>query len=81
MSEGFETFEELNDERDDHLEGLLMSLEEVERREGVRVMGAGDVVTWRGMMTKVGFPDRRLILEIRPGGVRNGGVKTMTDNG
>ena len=59
LSEGYETFEEMDDGGDEHLEGLLKAVEEVERRKGERVVGGGeagiraDVCTWRGMMTKV----------------------------
>lgn len=51
LSEGFDTFRKLDDKRDDHLDPLLKSLLEKEKREGRRVQA--DVVTWRGMMTKV----------------------------
>lgn len=51
LSEGFETFQKHDDSVDEHLDGLLKAIMELEERTGemVRV----DVVTWRGMMTKV----------------------------
>lgn len=36
---------------DDHLDGLLKTIEDHERKQGKRV--EADVITYRGMMTKV----------------------------
>lgn len=51
LCKGFETFEKLDDSGDDHLESLLRTIVGVERERGERV--EVDVVTWRGMMTKL----------------------------
>ena len=70
LSTGFESFNKRDDGVDEHLDGLLISLQAHEEallvhvREGegkvedVRVKA--DVVTWRGMMTKVHPFDRRV---------------------
>jgi RAT1-interacting protein len=41
----------LDDEADDHLDSLLKTIIDYEQKEGKKV--EVDVVTWRGMMTKV----------------------------
>ncbi|OBT78450.1 hypothetical protein VF21_00990 [Pseudogymnoascus sp. 05NY08] len=51
LCKGFETFEKLDESQDDHLESLLKTIVGVERERGGRV--EVDVVTWRGMMTKL----------------------------
>jgi hypothetical protein len=51
LSRGFERFEKLDDSADEHLDGLLRTLMLHEQEAGARV--EADVVTWRGMMTKV----------------------------
>jgi RAT1-interacting protein len=51
LSHGFETFRHLDDTRDDHLNGLLDTIALHEREKGAKA--EADVVTWRGMMTKV----------------------------
>lgn len=51
LCKGFESFEKLDDTEDDHLESLLKTIMEVERERGEKV--EVDVVTWRGMMTKL----------------------------
>lgn len=51
LSQGFETFVKHDDSVDEHLNGLLEALIELERKTGERVKV--DIVTWRGMMTKV----------------------------
>lgn len=51
LSEGFETFNQHDDSQDGHLDGLLDTMMELEQREDRRCKV--DVVTWRGMMTKV----------------------------
>lgn len=51
LSKGFESFEKLDDTADGHLESLLKTIMEVEREKGEKL--EVDVVTWRGMMTKL----------------------------
>ena len=51
LCKGFESFEKLDDTPDDHLDSLLKTIMEVEREKGEKV--DVDVVTWRGMMTKL----------------------------
>lgn len=51
LSGGFELFLKHDDSVDEHLDGLLEALVELERKTGERVKA--DIVTWRGMMTKV----------------------------
>jgi len=51
LSAGFDTFRELDNEGDDHIDALLKTIIETEKREGKRC--EADFVTWRGMMTKV----------------------------
>lgn len=75
LSEGFDTFRKIDDTNDEHLDGLLCSLVELEKRRtaanepirernGNNEQGSGhealaeeeikaDIITWRGMMTKV----------------------------
>ena len=48
---GFETFQQLDDSRDDHLDALLRTIKDLEEKEGKAC--EADFVTWRGMMTKV----------------------------
>jgi RAT1-interacting protein len=50
LSKGFDTFEKLDDTRDDHLDSLLKTLIDYEQKQGKRV--EADFITWRGMMTK-----------------------------
>lgn len=52
LSAGFETFRQLDDAADDHLDSLLRTLITHEQKTGQRC--EADFVTWRGMMTKVG---------------------------
>lgn len=51
LSEGFETFQQLDDTIDDHLDALLETLIAHEQGKGTKV--DTDIITWRGMMTKV----------------------------
>ncbi|OBT95533.1 Protein rai1 [Pseudogymnoascus verrucosus] len=51
LCKGFETFEKLDESQDDHLDSLLKTIVGVERERGGKV--EVDVVTWRGMMTKL----------------------------
>ncbi|CAF9911447.1 MAG: decapping endonuclease targeting mRNA [Heterodermia speciosa] len=50
LSKGFDTFKQLDDTADDHLDGLLKTILHLEQRTGTRC--AADFITWRGMMTK-----------------------------
>lgn len=60
MSKGFDTFRKLDDTGDDHLDSLLKTIIAHEEKEGKRV--ETDLITWRGMMTKV-CPDKVLTLD------------------
>lgn len=51
MSDGFKEFDKHDDSVDEHLDGLLKALTELEQKTGER--SKADIVTWRGMMTKV----------------------------
>jgi RAT1-interacting protein len=51
LSKGFDTFKELDDGNDDHLDGLLEALVAYERQKGMRT--ETDFITWRGMATKI----------------------------
>lgn len=51
LSKGFEKFEQLDDTVDDHLDSLLKTIMALEEKTGAKL--EADVVTWRGMMTKV----------------------------
>jgi RAT1-interacting protein len=51
LSEGFEKFQKRDDAADEHLDSLLKTIAALEEKEGKRC--EADVVTWRGMMTKV----------------------------
>lgn len=51
LSKGFDTFQQLDDTADDHLDGLLKTIIDLEQRTGTRC--TADFITWRGMMTKV----------------------------
>lgn len=51
LSKGFDTFRQLDDTADDHLDGLLESITAYEKEKGSKV--ETDIITWRGMMTKV----------------------------
>ncbi|KAG0648582.1 Decapping nuclease RAI1 [Hyphodiscus hymeniophilus] len=51
LSKGFDTFEKLDDTDDDHLDSLLKTIAANEEKMGKRV--EADIVTWRGMMTKI----------------------------
>lgn len=52
LSNGFETFKKHDDSIDEHLDSLLQTVMAHEQKEGQRVQS--DIVTWRGIMTKVG---------------------------
>ena len=51
LSEGFDTFVKLDDTEDDHLDSLLNTILETEKQVGSKL--EADIITWRGMMTKV----------------------------
>ncbi|KAL8802191.1 MAG: hypothetical protein Q9182_003981 [Xanthomendoza sp. 2 TL-2023] len=51
LSKGFETFQQLDDTADDHLDSLLRTLIDLEQGTGAKCQA--DVITWRGMMTKI----------------------------
>lgn len=51
LSQGFETFEKYNDDVNLHLNPLLDTIEAYERQTKSKVQA--DILTWRGMMTKV----------------------------
>jgi hypothetical protein len=48
---GFETFDKHDDSVDEHLDGLLKAIMALEEEEGKKI--DAQVVTWRGMITKV----------------------------
>ena len=48
---GYETFKQLDDTADDHLDSLLECLIMLESKSDVPV--SADIITWRGMITKV----------------------------
>lgn len=54
LSKGFESFQELDDTADDHLDDLLRAIVSLEQNTDTRC--GADFVTWRGMMTKVRIP-------------------------
>ncbi|KAF4628497.1 hypothetical protein G7Y89_g9656 [Cudoniella acicularis] len=58
LSKGFDTFEKLDDEEDEHLDSLLKTIMAHEQKAGQRV--EADIITWRGMMTK--FRNERHVL-------------------
>lgn len=51
LSIGFDTFQKLNDSADEHLDALLDTVIALEK--DTRKKCEADIVTWRGMMTKV----------------------------
>ena len=51
LNKGFETFRQLDDSGDDHLDGLLEAIIAYEKEKGAKT--EIDFLTWRGMMTKV----------------------------
>ncbi|KAL8822154.1 MAG: hypothetical protein Q9191_007106, partial [Dirinaria sp. TL-2023a] len=51
LCKGFDTFEQLDDTADDHLDGLLKTILDLEQRTGSKC--TADFITWRGMMTKI----------------------------
>ncbi len=51
LSKGFDTFRKLDDTVDEHLDSLLETIVAWEKDSGAKC--EADVITWRGMMTKV----------------------------
>ncbi|KAI9369789.1 RAI1 like PD-XK nuclease-domain-containing protein [Aspergillus egyptiacus] len=51
LNRGFESFEKLDDTADEHLDALLDTIIALERQTGRKC--EDDVITWRGMMTKI----------------------------
>ena len=45
LSKGFDTFRQLDDTADDHLDSLLETIADLEQRTGTKC--AADIVTWR----------------------------------
>lgn len=52
---GFDTFQKLDDSADEHLDALLDTVIALEKDTGSKC--EADIVTWRGMMTKVSAMD------------------------
>jgi len=62
LNRGFDTFQGLDDTNDDHLDGLVDTIAALEKEKGTKV--EADIITWRGMMTKVGgFSKKGLVLQ------------------
>lgn len=59
LSKGFEKFQKLDDSGDEHLDSLLKTILAHERETGKKI--DANVVTWRGMMTKVRFFPRSVL--------------------
>jgi RAT1-interacting protein len=55
---GFNTFQKLNDSPDEHLDALLDTIAALEKETGKKC--EADIITWRGMMTKVSSPYRNM---------------------
>ena len=51
LNRGFDTFEQLDDTGDEHLDALLETIIALEKNTGSKCQA--DIITWRGMMTKV----------------------------
>ena len=51
LNRGFGTFQQLDDTNDDHLDGLVDAIAALEKEKGAKA--EADIITWRGMMTKV----------------------------
>ena len=51
LSQGYDTFRQLDDSRDDHLDGLIDTIAAYEQKRGAKA--DADIITWRGIMTKV----------------------------
>jgi hypothetical protein len=55
LCQGFDSFRQLDDSPDDHLDSLLKTLIHWEQEQGAKCQA--DIITWRGMMTKVNDGD------------------------
>jgi len=53
LKEGFDTFRHYEDKVDAHLDAMLKALVDTEKKDGESARVKADIVTWRGMMTKV----------------------------
>jgi RAT1-interacting protein len=51
LNRGFDSFQQLDDTNDDHLDGLVDAIASFEKEKGAKA--EADIITWRGMMTKV----------------------------
>ncbi|OJD15326.1 protein rai1 [Emergomyces pasteurianus Ep9510] len=51
LNKGFDTFEQLDDTGNEHLDALLDTIIDLEKKTGTKC--EADIVTWRGMMTKI----------------------------
>lgn len=51
LSQGFETFQKRDETVDGHIDGLLKSIVNFEQKSGTECKA--DIVTWRGLLTKV----------------------------
>ena len=51
LNKGFDSFQKLDDAGDEHLDALLETIVALEKETGKKC--EADVITWRGMMTKV----------------------------
>jgi RAT1-interacting protein len=51
LSQGFNTFIKHDDSKAEHLDALLKTIKDHEERTGAKI--DANIVTWRGMMTKV----------------------------
>ncbi|KAJ5358527.1 Decapping nuclease rai1 [Penicillium cataractarum] len=80
---GFDTFQKLNDAADEHLDALLDTIVAMEKETGK--MCETDIVTWRGMLTKIltapfdmmnGFEMNATCYQVRPTLRHNVRIKT-----
>ncbi|RJE21295.1 hypothetical protein PHISCL_06364 [Aspergillus sclerotialis] len=51
LNRGFDTFQQLDDSADEHLDALLQTIIALEKETGKKC--EADIITWRGMMTKI----------------------------
>jgi RAT1-interacting protein len=51
LSEGFNTFRQFDDSKDEHIDSLLATIMNLEQKTEKRCQA--DLITWRGMMTKI----------------------------
>jgi hypothetical protein len=72
LSRGFDAFRQLDDTNDDHLDGLVDAIAAFEKEKGAKA--EADIVTWRGMMTKVWGLSKELVLRWLILGVDHGGA-------